>query len=215
MILAFLGPPGSGKGTQAKMLADKLKIPQITLGDILREEVRAKTEIGLRIKALIDAGNLAPDELTIGLTKQRIKQPDCQKGFILDGFPRSIAQAEALVGMLAENKMQLDRVVYFAIELEEVVSRLSKRRSCKNCGAIYHLEYKAPKQAGFCDQCGRELFQRPDDEPSVIRNRFVVYDEQTKPLIDRYRQEGILAELNADLPIAEVFQQLEALVSAL
>jgi len=207
-ILVFLGPPGSGKGTQAKFLADRLKIPQIALGDILRDEVRKQTAVGQRAKEFMDAGRLVPDELTIELARKRIEQDDCQAGFIFDGFPRSQIQAEALDKMMAEKKLTLDKVVYFSIPEEEVVKRLSGRRSCKDCGAVYHLVSKAPRMAMKCDHCGGELYLRSDDKEEVIRSRFEVYEKQTKPLIDYYRQTGKLVELDAAQPMAEVTKEL-------
>jgi len=189
-VFVFLGPPGSGKGTQAKLLAEKLLIPHISLGDILREEVRLGTEIGKKVKALIEAGKLAPDELTIELAKRRISKQDCQRGFIFDGFPRSQAQAEALDRMLKEKGWELSKVVYFKLSEEEVVNRLSARRSCKLCGAVYHLVNNPPKVPGKCDLCGGELYLRHDDEPEVIRTRFEVYEKETLPLVRRYQREA-------------------------
>jgi adenylate kinase len=177
VILAFLGPPGSGKGTQAKLLAEKLKVPHISLGDILREEVRAGSEVGKRAKAIMEAGRLVPDELTIELTRKRIGGEDCRKGFILDGFPRSAAQAEAFDRMLAENKLTLDRVIYFRIAEEEVVKRLLLRA---------------------------ELEGRADDNEDAIRTRFEVYESQTRPLIEHYARMGKLQEIDAARPIEQV-----------
>jgi adenylate kinase len=205
--LAFLGPPGSGKGTQAKMLAEELGVPQIAPGDILRAEVRAGTPIGQKVKALIDAGRLAPDELTIELTKKRLAQPDCQSGFILDGFPRSGVQAEAL-----EKMARLDKVIYFAIAKELVVERLSGRRSCQICGAVYHIKYNPPRVAGRCDRDGSELYQRVDDEAQAIGTRFDVYTRETEPLIERYRRTGQLIKLEAGRPIKQVFEELLTIV---
>jgi adenylate kinase len=208
MILIFLGPPGSGKGTQAKILAEKKGLPHISLGDILREEVRAASEIGLKAKSFMDLGNLVPDELSIELTRQRISRGDCQKGFIIDGFPRSMGQAEALAKMFAERRLKLDRVIYFKIDEAEVVKRLSGRRSCKNCGAVYHTVSKPPKVEGKCDLCGGDLSLRLDDQPEVIKTRFEVYARTTQPLIDYYKQQGVLLEIDANQPIEQVFQQL-------
>jgi adenylate kinase len=208
MILVFLGPPGSGKGTQAKRLAEKLKVPHIALGDILREEVRLGTDIGRRAKELMNEGKLVPDELTIELTRQRIARDDCRRGFILDGFPRSEEQARALDTMLKEKGWRIDQVIYFQISQEEVVGRLSGRRSCRNCGAVYHLKNIPPKVSGRCDMCGGELYLRPDDEASVIRNRFEVYAKQTRPLIEIYQKRRILTELAASKPINETFEDL-------
>ena len=207
-ILIFLGPPGSGKGTQAKMLAEKLRVPHIALGDMLREEVRAGTEVGKRVKELINAGKLAPDEMTIDLARKRINREDCAAGFIFDGFPRSALQAEALDRMLKDGGLALDRVIYFRIPEEDVVKRLSERRSCKDCGAVYHLKNRPPKVEGKCDLCGVELYLRHDDEPEVIRTRFEVYEKQTRPLVDRYAKTGKLVEIDASGSAEEVFRNL-------
>lgn len=209
MILVFLGPPGSGKGTQAKLLAEQEKVPHIALGDILREEVRAKTEIGIKAGAFMNAGQLVPNELTIELARKRIRQADCQKGFVLDGFPRSFAQAEAFDQMLKECQRDLDAVVYFNISEDAVVDRLSARRSCKNCGAVFHLKNQPPRVEGKCDLCGGELYLRDDDRPEVIRTRFEVYARETRPLIERYVKQGKLIEVDAALPIKQLSQQLQ------
>ena len=208
MILAFLGPPGSGKGTQAKLLAEKFKIPHISLGDILREVAREETEIGKRVAEFIHAGRLAPEELTIELTRKRIGKADCQAGFILDGFPRSTLQAEALDQMLGEMKLGLDKVIYFEVTEDQVVERLSGRRSCKSCGAVYHVNFASPQVKGRCDRCGGELYQRRDDEESAIRTRFEVYAEQTKPLIERYSGRGKLVTIDASGSIEAMFERL-------
>lgn len=213
MIIVFLGPPGSGKGTQAKLLAEKFDLPHISLGDLLREEVRQGTENGKRIKALIDAGKLAPNELTIAICRDRVLKPDCQKGFILDGYPRSTVQADALDLLLKELGRQLDRVVYFSVDENKIVERLSGRRSCKQCGAVYHVKFNPPKQAGRCNVDGSELYQRQDDVEEAIRTRFEVYAEQTRSLIERYQKSQKLAEVPADGTIEEVFARLLNTVS--
>jgi len=212
MILIFLGPPGSGKGTQAKVLAEKLKLAHISLGDLLREEVRSGSEIGRRAKDFMNAGKLVPDELTIELAQKRVGQADCRPGFIMDGYPRSAAQAAAFDQMLVQNKLTLDKAIYFAVAEDEVVKRLAGRRSCKACGAVYHLENSPPKTAGQCDQCGGELFQRPDDKEEVIRTRFEVYEKQTRPLIEHYQKMGKLVEVNAALPIGKLSEALASVL---
>jgi len=206
-VLVFLGPPGSGKGTQAMKLAEKLGIAHISLGDVLREEVRKGSDTGRKAKEFMDAGKLVPDELTIALTRQRLSQPDVKAGIIVDGFPRSLVQAEAFDKMTAELKLKV-KVIYFEIDEEQVVERLSGRRSCKACGAIYHVKYNAPIDSGKCDKCGGELYQRSDDQEIAIRTRFEVYTNQTKPLIDRYQQAGVLARVQAAGPIEEIFKNL-------
>jgi len=208
MILIFLGPPGSGKGTQAKLLSERTKLPHISLGDMLREEVRLGTELGNKAKAIMNAGRLVPDEMTIELTQKRIHMEDCKSGFIIDGFPRSAAQAEAFDRMLEEDNLKLSRAVYFHIAEAEVIERLSGRRSCRNCGAVYHIKNKRPKVPGKCDLCGGELYQRPDDKEEVIRNRFEVYEKQTRPLIEHYQKMGKLVEIDAAEPIEAVFNKL-------
>lgn len=208
MILVLLGPPGSGKGTQAKLIAEAKKLPHISLGDLLREEVRIASEIGKRAKEFMDAGKLVPDELTIELARKRISNPDCKVGFIMDGFPRSAAQAEAFDAMLKELNRTIDYVLYFKIDQEEVVSRLSGRRSCKDCGAVYHLDHSPSKVAGKCDACGGELILRKDDDPSVIRTRFEVYEKSTRPLVDYYGKTGKMVEIDASLPIEKAFNNV-------
>jgi adenylate kinase len=214
MILVLIGPPGSGKGTQAKLLAEQEKVPHIALGDILREEVRAKTEIGKKAGAFMNAGQLVPNELTIELARKRILKDDCAKGFVLDGFPRSLAQAEAFDQMLIECGRELNAMIYFKILEEEVVDRLSARRSCQNCGAVFHLKNHPPRTEGKCDLCGGELYLREDDRPEVIRTRFEVYARETQPLIERYIKQGKLIEVDAALPIEQLFQELQKIKTA-
>jgi len=212
MKLVFLGPPGSGKGTQAKVLAEKLGLPHISLGDILREEVRKESEIGKKAKEFMNAGKLVPDELTIELTRQRIAKPDCTPGFILDGFPRSAIQAEAFDNMMKGMGLELDKVIYFQVNEDQIVDRLAGRRSCKTCSTVYHVKHKPPAVAGKCDEDGTELYQRKDDEEKAIRTRFEVYAEQTKPLIERYLKAGKLVELDASGSIEDILKKLLAIV---
>lgn len=208
MRLVLLGPPGSGKGTQAKLLAEKVEIPHICLGDILREEVRMGTEIGKEIKEIMNTGKLVPDGVAVGLTRKRIVAEDCKNGFILDGFPRSLAQAEAFDKMLKEINLPLDKVVYFKLDKDQIVERLVGRRSCKKCGAVYQVKLKPPKIEAKCDLCGGELYHRSDDSEATIRTRFEVYDKQTKPLLERYKVAQKLALLEADGKIEEIFARL-------
>lgn len=193
MKLMLLGAPGAGKGTQAKQLVGSLGIPQISTGDMLREAVRRETPLGLQAKSLMSTGQLVPDELVIGIVKERLDESDCEKGFILDGFPRTVAQAEALTTF-----SPLDKVVSIDVPQEALVARLSGRRTCKGCGAIYHVVHSPPSAADLCDVCGGELYQRSDDHESSIRERLQEYSKKTSPLSDWYRRRGILIEIDGD-----------------
>ena len=196
MRMILLGPPGAGKGTQAKMLLEKLAIPQISTGDILRAAVKDGTPMGLEAKSFMDSGGLVPDSVVIGIIRDRIQDEDCSKGYILDGFPRTIAQAEALDTMLSELGSGIDAVVSLQADEEELVRRLTGRRTCRSCGFGFHVMFKPPKAEGVCDECGGELYQRDDDQETAIRERLSVYGEQTQPLIDYYRGKGTLKEVD-------------------
>jgi len=204
MNLIFLGPPGAGKGTIAKKITEKHGLIQISTGDLFRENIKNQTEIGRQAKAYMDRGELVPDSIVIDMLKARIVQPDCQGGFILDGFPRTIPQAEALEGA---SNVRIDKVVNFVIADDLVVQRLSGRRICPKCGAIFHVTNIPPKRSGICDKCGAALIQRDDDKEEAIRNRLVVYKKQTEPLIGFYRKRNLLADIPADLP------QIDAIVA--
>jgi len=208
MKLILLGPPGAGKGTQAKMLSDEFSIPQISTGDILRVAVKEGTPLGLKAKSFMDAGGLVPDEVVIGIVAERLQQDDCRNGFILDGFPRTVAQADALQANLQELGKQLDRVVALQVDTEALVERLTGRRTCKACGRGYHLRFDPPTVTGQCDTCSGDLFQRDDDREETIRKRLKVYDEQTAPLISYYRGTGLLLELDGMQAIADVQENL-------
>ncbi|MBO8179395.1 MAG: adenylate kinase [Archaeoglobus sp.] len=212
MNLIFLGPPGAGKGTQAKRVVEKYGIPQISTGDMLREAVAKGTELGKKAKEYMDKGELVPDEVVIGIVKERLQQPDCEKGFILDGFPRTLAQAEALDEMLKELDKKIDAVINVAVPEEEVVKRITYRRTCKNCGAVYHLIYAPPKEDNKCDKCGGELYQRDDDKEETVRERYRVYRENTEPLIDYYRKKGILYDVDGTKDIEGVWKEIEAIL---
>ncbi len=192
--IILLGPPGAGKGTAAKQIAEKHSIPQISTGDIFREAVKKETELGKQVKAIMERGELVPDELTVSLVKERLAQPDTSNGYILDGFPRTVNQAEAL-----SEFQEIKAVINFNLPEEEIIRRLSGRRVCKNCGAIYHITDFPPKKEGICDKCGGELYQRPDDKIESIKKRLEVYKEQTAPLIDYYRGKNLLYDINTTI----------------
>ena len=204
MNLLIMGPPGAGKGTQAETLTAKLDIPHISTGDMFRKAISEGTELGKKAKEYMDAGQLVPDEVTIGIVKERLSEEDCRKGFLLDGFPRTVPQAEALEGILRELGMELDAVLNVAVPDEKLVARLTGRRICRQCGASYHVLYNAPKQEGICDACQGELYQRSDDSEETATNRLSVYHQNTAPLIDFYAKRGLLKEIDGDRPIPEV-----------
>ena len=213
MRLILLGPPGAGKGTQAKMLAEKFGIPQISTGDILRKAVSDNTELGRRAKAVMDDGHLVPDEIVIELIKEKIKGVDCSKGFILDGFPRTIVQAEKLDETLHDMNLKIDSVIDFEVNPQELITRLTGRRSCSNCGAMFHDETRQPKKPGTCDICGNALYQRPDDNKETILKRLEVYENETAPLKNFYRKQGNLKSLEGRGSVEEIFSQVCDLVS--
>ncbi len=197
MILILLGPPGSGKGTQAKRLVSERGTPQLSTGDMLRSAIAAGTKLGLEAKSFMDQGALVPDSVVIGLINERTQQPDCKEGFILDGFPRTIPQAESLDRTLKVQGRQIDRVVLFDMPDAELVRRLSGRRTCVNCGSMFHVDTKKPRVDGVCDNCGSNLVHRDDDRPEVIQKRLAVYHQQTSPLVGYYQKTGKLKSLDA------------------
>jgi len=203
-VYIFLGPPASGKGTQAVLVSEKLGLPHVAPGDILREAVRGGTPLGLEAKGYMQAGRLVPDDLVISITLERLKRPDCKTGFIVDGFPRTLKQAEALEKSLKDRALAIQGVVYIEIPVDAAIKRLSGRRSCKACGAVYHAVFNPPKVAGVCDKCGGELYQRQDDSEEVIRTRFSVYEKETVPLIERYKKMGKLIEVSGGASVEEV-----------
>ncbi|RLF16922.1 MAG: adenylate kinase [Thermoprotei archaeon] len=208
MRLIIFGPPGAGKGTQAQLLANKFGIPQIATGDILREAVKEGTDLGKMAKTYMDRGQLVPDEVVIGIVEERLRRPDCAKGFILDGFPRTVKQAEALENMLKKLGVKLDAVVNLEVDEEEVVKRITLRRTCRNCGAVYHLVFNPPKKEDVCDRCGGPLYQREDDREETVRNRLKVYRKQTEPVLKFYEARGLLRNINGNLSIDQVFQEV-------
>jgi adenylate kinase len=204
MRLVFLGPPGAGKGTQARELAAELGVPQIATGDMLREAVARKTPLGLEAKRYMDAGGLVPDEVVIGLVAERLQKLDAARGFILDGFPRTLPQAEGLDRLLKDLGRSIDRVIYFDAGEAELLRRLTGRRSCPRCQATFHVAFAPPKAEGKCDQCGSELVQREDDREATVRKRLEVYARQTAPLLDHYRDRRLLASVTGEGDIAAV-----------
>ena len=215
MKLILLGPPGAGKGTQAAQLVESFGIPQISTGDMLRAAVREKTPMGLKAKEAMDAGALVTDEVVIGIVSERLQQGDCSRGFILDGFPRTLPQADALKLTLSELGKDLDAVVSLQVETDSLVERLTGRRSCRNCSRGYHVRFDPPANGETCDSCGGELFQRDDDQEETIRNRMDVYRQQTAPLEDYYRQSGLLQVVDGMAPIADVQQQVYNILKAI
>lgn len=207
MNLVLLGPPGIGKGTQADMLASKLRIPKISSGDILREEARKGTALGKKIKAYMNRGDLVPDEVVMEIVKQRLLRPDCRNGFILDGFPRTIAQAEYV-----EKIAKIDLVLNLSASKKELIERMAGRLTCRECGEIYHSKSSPPKKDGICDRCGGGLYQREDQKAEVVERRIEVYERQTKPLISYYKNKGILANIDAKGGKDEVAKNVEKAV---
>ncbi len=198
MILILLGPPGAGKGTQATLVSQGAGVAHVATGDLFRENIRNQTELGMQAKAYVDKGALVPDELTVRMLLDRLDRPDTQKGVLLDGFPRTVDQARALDEALKERGQAVDQVLYINVGEEEVVRRLAGRWTCRQCGAVYHQVFSPPKQPGRCDQCGGELYQRDDDKPETVRNRLTVFNQQTAPLIDYYKKQGKLLEVNGE-----------------
>ncbi|MFA5143794.1 MAG: adenylate kinase [Candidatus Omnitrophota bacterium] len=208
MKLILLGPPGAGKGTQSVELSKSYKLPHISTGDILRESVKAALPLGLKAKLYMDKGELVPDEVVIGIVAERLKNPDTKKGFILDGFPRTVNQAAGLDEALENMHSDIDMVLFFQTSSKVAIERLTGRRVCKNCGFNYHVRNMPPRKGGVCDKCGGPLYQRPDDNEATVLNRLKVYEDQTKPLVDYYARKGILKKVSGDLPVGELFKVL-------
>ncbi|HIQ04803.1 MAG TPA: adenylate kinase [Anaerolineae bacterium] len=206
--VVLLGAPGAGKGTQARLLEEALGLPQVASGDLFRKHLKNQTELGRLASQYMDRGDLVPDDVTIAMVMDRLGQPDCARGAILDGFPRTVAQAEALAKALHERGYRITVVPYIKVSERELLERLSGRWICRNCQATYHMKFNPPKQVGVCDVCGGELYQRPDDTEKTARNRLRVYFEQTAPLIEYYRQRGLLAEIDGEQTIEQVQHDL-------
>jgi adenylate kinase len=213
MRVIFLGPPGVGKGTQADFIAQKYEIPKLSTGDLLRESVANETSLGKEAKGYMNRGELVPDAVVVGLVEEKLSSPECQKGFLLDGFPRTEAQADQLSSYLASTGKGLDQVVYFSLSKDEIIRRISGRRSCPECKAVYHLESVPPKHAGICDVCGKSLVQRNDDKPETVESRLAVYQEQTAPLVEYYKTRNILGELDGAGSVSAVQERLVALLA--
>ncbi|MDI6728321.1 MAG: adenylate kinase [Thermodesulfovibrionales bacterium] len=208
MRLVLLGAPGAGKGTQAKILVEKYGIPQISTGDLLRAAVAAGTALGKEAKSYMDKGELVPDSVVLGMVEERLKQDDCKKGYILDGFPRNTKQAEALDKMLSSLNMSLTAALSVDVPFEDLMKRLTGRRTCKACGQMYNVYFNPPKKEGICDKCGGELFQRDDDKEETIKKRLEVYNAQTAPLIDYYGKKGILKSVSGIGSIDDIFKKV-------
>ena len=210
MYILLMGPPGAGKGTQAEKLIREYGIPQISTGDMFRAAVKSGTALGKEAKSYMDKGALVPDSVTVGIVKERLAQDDCKKGWILDGFPRTTAQASALDAILHDLGIQLTAVLDFNVNRDDLVKRGSGRLVCRQCGASFHKEFRPPKQEGVCDNCGGELYQRADDNEVTVRERLAVYDTSTTPLIDYYKVSGRYYEINGDQSMDKVFADVQA-----
>ncbi len=208
MKAILLGPPGGGKGTQAKKLVKKYGIPQISTGEIFRNAVKAGTEMGLKAKQYMDRGDLVPDDVVVGIVEERLREDDCREGFLLDGFPRTIPQADALAVMLEKTGRKIDHVISLEVEREELIKRLSGRRVCRNCGEEFHVMFKRPKVDMVCDLCGGEVYQRKDDNEESVKNRLVEYEKQTAPLIDYYAGRSLLRSVQGVGGFDEVFERI-------
>jgi adenylate kinase len=213
MNIILLGPPGAGKGTQAKMLVEKCQIPQISTGDILRAAVKEGTPLGKEAKSYMDKGELVPDSVVIGIVEERIQEPDCATGYMLDGFPRTVPQAEALDGMLTNLSSQINHVVSIEVANEELVQRLTGRRTCRDCGAGFHVMFDPSEQEGVCDKCGGELYQRDDDNVETVTSRLEVYESQTLPLIDYYETQGKVRTIDGVGEIKQIFGRITQVLS--
>lgn len=214
MKIIMLGAPGAGKGTQAKKIAAKYEIPHISTGDIFRANIKNGTELGKKAKTYMDQGLLVPDELVVDLVVDRVNQDDCKNGYVLDGFPRTIPQAEALTEALAKMGQKMDYAIDVNVPDENIVRRMGGRRACVGCGATYHVEYAPTKKEGICDVCGAELILRDDDKPETVQKRLNVYHEQTQPLIDYYTEAGILKTVDGTVDIDDVFQEIVDILGA-
>jgi adenylate kinase len=215
LYLVLLGGPGAGKGTQAERLSEALGIPQVSTGDLFRENLKGETDLGLLAKGYMERGELVPDEVTVAMARERLSRPDAARGAILDGFPRTIAQAEALGELLADLGSELAAVPYIQVPENVLLARLSGRWTCRSCGAMYHAVFSPPQEVGICDRCGGALYQRPDDTLETQKHRIEVYFEQTAPLIDYYREKGLLVEVDGRAGINEIQAELLSIIRGL
>jgi adenylate kinase len=215
MNLVLMGLPGAGKGTQAEKIVEKYGIPHISTGDMFRAAIKESTELGLQAKSFMDSGNLVPDEVTIGIVRERLSKEDCAEGFLLDGFPRTVAQAEALEDILSDLHKNINFVINIDVDQEFLMERLTGRRICKSCGSTYHLVFNPPAKDDVCDRCGGELYQRADDNAETVQNRLEVNQKQTKPLLDFYEGKGYLRNINGQQDIRKVFDELDQLLRSL
>ncbi|WP_100486430.1 adenylate kinase [Sporolactobacillus pectinivorans] len=215
MNLILMGLPGAGKGTQAERIVDQFGFPHISTGDMFRQAIKDGTELGKKAKSFMDRGGLVPDEVTIGIVRERLGKDDCKEGFLLDGFPRTVLQAEALDAILAENNGEIDAVLYIDVNPENLLNRLTGRRVCANCGATYHLVYNPPKKEGVCDKCGGPLIQRADDRKETVHERLQVNIKQQQPLVSFYEKKHVLKKINGEQPIDEVFQDISSILGAM
>jgi adenylate kinase len=215
MNLVLMGLPGAGKGTQAEKIVEKYGIPHISTGDMFRAAIKESTDLGLQAKSFMDQGNLVPDEVTIGIVRERLSKEDCAEGFLLDGFPRTVAQAEALENILSDLNKRIDYVINIDVDQEFLMERLTGRRICKSCGSTYHLVFNPPIKDDVCDRCGGELYQRADDNAETVQNRLEVNQKQTKPLLDFYEDKGYLRNINGQQDIRKVFDDLDQLLRSL
>ncbi len=212
MNLLIMGPPGAGKGTQAERLVKEVDITHISTGDMFRAAIKEGTDMGKKAKEFMDQGALVPDEVVVGMVKERLSKPDCEKGFLLDGFPRTLEQAKSLDETLKDLNIKIDGVINIAVPRERLMARLTGRRICKDCGASFHVMFNKPKEEGKCDACGGELYQRSDDNEEAVGKRLDVYEQQTQPLIDYYTNQGLLLEINGDQDINKVLDDVLAAV---
>jgi adenylate kinase len=215
MLIILLGPPGAGKGTQAERLVHKYRLVYIATGDILRGAIKSGSALGQQARQYMEQGQLVPDDVVVGIVNERLLEPDCEGGALLDGFPRTVVQARALDQVLAAMDKPLDRVVHISVNEEELIARLTGRRVCRECGATYHTKFNPPRVRNVCDQCGGELYQREDDSLATVTERLAVYRKQTEPLIEYYRQQDLLSTINGNQEIEQIFTQICAILDAM